>query len=77
MACKRNGLWVLFHEDLGNRKLMQIKEEDGFMDGGEPFQENSITLDNDASITTASGLSAIDVQSSSFFFYLHTNWSIK
>ncbi|MGJ8663312.1 MAG: hypothetical protein ACSHWU_06665, partial [Marinicella sp.] len=63
-------MWFLYNEDNvnGDRQLMEVMGDDNFNDGDEVFQNANILLDNGDAILTGSGLAALDVQSSVFFF---------
>ncbi len=63
-------MWFLYNEDNvnGDRQLMELMGDDNFNDGDELFQNANYLLDNGDAILTGSGLAALDVQSSTFFF---------
>jgi len=61
-----NALWFLYNPDLGGRQMAKVLSEDDFTE--EAFIETDFALDAGTSITTSSGLSALDEQSGLFFF---------
>lgn len=62
-----DALWVLYSPSGGSRSLAKI--EGDISDGGEPGINTNIELDFGDAITTSSGLSCLDTQSSKFFFF--------
>ncbi len=69
-------LWVLYTPGSGARSLIGFTEIE---EGGEPGQAANIEIDFGDPVTTASGLSALDSQSSLFFFIGRPNggtWSL-
>lgn len=63
----QDALWVLYNPGSGGRSLAKI--EGDISDGGEPEINTNIELDFGDSITTSSGLSCLDTQSSKYFFF--------
>ncbi len=63
-------MWFLYNEDNvnGDRQLMELMGDDNFNDGDELFQNTNYLIDNGDAILTSSGLAALDLQSSTFFF---------
>lgn len=62
-----DGLWVLYNPGGGARSLAKI--EGDISDGGEPEVNTNIEIDFGDPITTASGLSALNYQTSQYFFF--------
>ena len=63
----QDALWVLYNPGSGGRNLAKI--EGDISDGGEPEINTNIELDFGDLITTSSGLSCLDTQSSKYFFF--------